>query len=246
MHSYALTKTAVAIATLGCAVLWWTPPACGDETSLSTILDSHQLTDKTAALIQAFFARAKPEVEESANLLLDRLREGLAKKADPDLLLAGLDRRLQALIQARQILTEKSPGTHRGTGFENTVEVLTHALESGLPARLFDELLANQPYPYSQRVRAIIEAGERMHLAEVETSSIDRFMQECRERNLRRMETIRTAQLWIEKKQSGMEDHEIAEQLWPVRHAESLRNGRSGTDRNRSRRHRQSEPRFLR
>lgn len=180
---------------------------------LDEIFHQFKMDTASAAEIRNFFIHVSEQHDGELELLYERLREGLVKNADEATILKALEKRVRALKEARDILAVQLPCRDRQAEAVRIVRLLVHALESGMPSEPFRDLLAQQRNQRQRQMQAIIEAAERMYLAEIETDSIHRFMLESRDRQLRRMQILRAAQFWIDRSAEGIDDAVIIKQL---------------------------------
>lgn len=153
-------------------------------------------------------------------VVLGRLREGLVKRATAAELIEALKTSQLAHQEAMALLRGDRQGRHRGRRPPETDglhAILVRALESGLPREAFEDLFAGEAGPRelgAQRMQAIVEAGEMLHLAGMDVSDVRRFMLMCRERQVRRMVALRAARQAILLHRQGMEPSAILRQVW--------------------------------
>ncbi len=235
----------ILVATIGIGLLILPLPDTFATQAARDILREHGITGPAADAILSYFEQLE-ELGLPTELLRLRLREGIAKRVDPRQIEAALERRTRLLKQSHDLLSARSrvdsARRHRGrVSAETGVETLTRALESGVPIALFEELYQSQRGIHARRLRPIVEAGEMMHLAGIETESVRQFMLDCRDRNLARMETLRAARYWIDKHRREIDPETIRRQLWGK--LESRENGRSDRRMQRPQEHREHVPR---
>ncbi|MFN2351348.1 MAG: hypothetical protein ABR497_05330 [Kiritimatiellia bacterium] len=196
---------------LTAGLLAGTMAAANDEVTQATLLNAG-IPDTTAADIRACLEEADRQGLPPASLRL-RLREGLVKRVPPGQLLEALQRHARALNQARQ-LQQKSIEISETQQSMEGLDLLARALESGLPPEALAEALADSQGRMSQRIQAIIEAGEMLHLAGVDAEGVKAFIGDCREHDLPRMATMRAARFWIQAHRDGQTTPEIRQSLW--------------------------------
>ncbi len=160
--------------------------------------------------------------------LTSRLEEGLAKKADPQAVMAAVQTRLRVMTQARTLLQtaqyDSTPDIPRN-------ELLTAtglALESGVPTDDLASTLQRGKGQNALRLKSIIEAGESLRLAGVDRATTQSLMNDCLERNLRRMEVIRAVHYSIQQHRGGMNGENIRRSLWGGNAATEGTRGRRG------------------
>ncbi len=237
-------KTLVVTVGLGLLILPFSGTFAAQETR--ELLREHGITGTESEAILKCFDQLE-ELGLPSELLRLRLREGIVKGVNPQQIKIALEQRMQLLIQSHELLHHRSRADsarrrrQRPVITETDVETLTRALESGIPIALFEELYESQRGIHARRLRAVVEAGEMMHLAGVETESVRQFMLDCRERNLMRMETLRAARYWIDKHQREIEPETIRRQLWGKH--ESRANGRPDNKMQRPQGRREHSPR---
>ncbi len=177
------------------------------------ILREFQVTGDDAARIISIFSLIDSERLPSSPFIR-RLREGLVKRADPVEIAAALEHRLEMYIEARRILQRADDGRRRRSAVPQGLGVLASALESGIPAQIFEDLFPEGWGVMSHRVAAIVEAGETLHLAGVELADVSIFMSDCIKRNLSRTETFRAARFWLRLHREDKDGNEIRRLLW--------------------------------
>ncbi len=153
-------------------------------------------------------------------LILARLREGLVKQATSTQLIEALKASQKAQQDASALLRGDPEGRRRGRRqpeADRFHEILVRALESGVPREAFEDLFAGEAGPHglgAQRMQAIVEAGEMLHLAGMDSDIVRRFMLACRDRQVRRMEALRAARQTILLHRQGMGSDAILRQVW--------------------------------
>lgn len=94
-------------------------------------------------------------------LLLEKVEEGVSKKAGPDFILAAIDKRRQAVISAQRILAhnlKKSESTELNAS-------ITYAIESGLSSLTIMTIVQYGDSLSPEKLRTSIDAAELLHLA---------------------------------------------------------------------------------
>lgn len=126
------------------------------------------------------------------DLLTLRLQEGLAKKADPAMVVQAVGYRLGAMKQARQ-LTQAHDGP--SAQLEQTVGF---ALEAGLSAETIRGILASGSNQRPGQLVALIDAGRTLVLSGWDEKAASGLTTDFQERNLRRGEMIRALRTLVE------------------------------------------------
>ncbi len=182
--------------------------------------EAHALSStETEAVLQQAAQASVAGVPGS--LILARLREGLVKQATAKQLIGVLEASQQAHQDASALLRGDRQGLGRGRRqpeAERFHELLVRALESGVPRAAFEELFKGEAGPHglgAQRMQAIVEAGEMLHLAGLDAEVVRRFMLACRDRQVRRMEALRAARQAIVLHGQGLEADAMLQ--WIVR-----------------------------
>lgn len=195
----------------------WAPgPAAGGETDVGAALAAHGVRGAAAERILRCFAECAP-YGIPTEALFARLREGLVKQADPDLLADALERRRETLARAQTLLPSATGRFRRQPHSVDLLEALANALESGVPPAAFDGLVPPGRRVRQDRISAVIEAGEMLHLAGVETPDVRWFMHEARSRDSGRAELLRVARVWVQLRREGYESEEIRGRIWDAR-----------------------------
>ncbi len=160
------------------------------------------------------------------SLILARLREGLVKQATSEQLIEAIKTSQQAHQDASALLRRVPHGRQRGRRqpeAERFHAILVRALESGVPRAAFEDLFAGEGGPRGlggQRMQAIVEAGEMLHLAGMDADVVRQFMLAYRDRRVRRAEALRAARQAILLHRQGMETSTILRQVWNERNDE--------------------------
>ncbi len=149
-----------------------------------------------------------------ATALTSRLDEGLAKKAEPQAIATALQARLRVMTQARGML---QAARYDAVPDEPRNELLTAtglALESGVAAEDLGAVLKRGGGQAALRVKSVVEAGESLHLAGVDRPTTQALMNDCLDRNLRRMEVLRAVRYSVQQHRGGMSGENIRRSLW--------------------------------
>ena len=191
------------------------PPAdrAFDESGWAARLGRQGFAEEQILGITACLAEAQRQRLPATALTL-RLEEGLAKNVEPERLLAGLQTRLRRLLEARTMAeAARYDLAPEGPGDELLVAVGL-ALESGLPADDLAAVLRRGNGQSTLRVASIVEAGESLHLAGLDPETTRGLMNDCLDRNLRRMEVLRATRYTIQQHRGGMDGERIRQSLW--------------------------------
>ncbi len=209
----------ILVATFGFGLLILPLPDTRAAQEARDLLREHGIKGSEAEAILTCFEQLE-ELGLPTEFLRLRLHEGIVKRVDPQQIKTALEQRMRLLIQAHELLHYQPRvdaarrRRHRPVTTETGVETLARALESGVPIALFEELYESQRGIHAKRLRQIVEAGEMMYLAGVETEAVRQFMLDCRERNMGRMEILRAARYWIDKHRREIDPETIRRQLW--------------------------------
>jgi hypothetical protein len=146
--------------------------------------------------------------DEGDELILMRVREGLAKSVPPDVIVAAVEKRVNLYILADQLT--------RATGCPNNelTRTVGRALESGLSEESLTRILqAGNGYRPGQ-VRAVIETGEILYLNGLPEDVTEGVMSDFLERNLRRSEMQRAARIIENGWNRGASLEDVRSGLW--------------------------------
>ncbi len=208
--------TGITIALL--AVVSAGPPPCraGDSTETAeaaAALKAHGVTGAPAEKIRAAFERCESE-GLPVDCLRTRLLEGLAKRAEPDVLAEAVGSRLGALRAARDMIRTAGYADPSEPAHGELLTSTARAIESGMPPDDLGAVLARGRGQSGGRMQTIVESGESLALAGVDAPTVRAFMIDCLDRNLRRMEMLRAARFSIQQHRGGMNGAEIRRALW--------------------------------
>lgn len=146
--------------------------------------------------------------------LTSRLDEGLTKQAEPQAIATALQARLRVMTQARTLL---QAARYDAVADEPRNELLTAtglALESGVAADDIGTILKRGDGQSALRIKSVVEAGESLHLAGVDRATTQTLMNDCLDRNLRRMEVLRAVRYSVQQHRGGMTGDNIRRSLW--------------------------------
>lgn len=146
--------------------------------------------------------------------LTSRFEEGLVKKVEPQAIMTALQARLRVLTQARAMLQRTHYDATPATPCAELLTATALALESGVTAEDLSAVLQRGNGQMALRIKSIVEAGESLHLAGVDRTTTQVLMNDCLERNLRRMEVLRAVRYSIEQHRGGMSGDNIRRSLW--------------------------------
>jgi len=146
--------------------------------------------------------------------LASRLEEGLTKKADPPAILNAVQTRLRLLTQARDLLRAAHYDAVPATPGAELLGATGIALESGVSAEDLGTVLQRGNGQSARRLTTIVEAGESLHLAGMDRPTTLALMNDCLERDLRRMEVLRAVRYCIQQHRSGIRGDAIRRSLW--------------------------------
>ncbi len=143
-----------------------------------------------------------------------RMEEGLAKNIEPALLLTALQDRLHVMTQARDLLQASHYDVSTDSPCGELLLATGLAIESGVPAEALSTVLQRGNGQSSLRIQSIVEAGESLHLAGMDPETTQALMNDCLDRDLRRMEVLRAVRYSIQQHRGGMNGDHIRRSLW--------------------------------
>jgi hypothetical protein len=148
-----------------------------------------------------------------AGAVLSKLDEGAAKGVPADELRHAAEKRLEALRQARPLLAGHGfpAGKDQGGGL---LVATALALESGMTAPALDAALARGRGTPPGRMKAVVEAGEALHLDGLPPETVGMLMADCVDRQLRRPEVLRVVRFAREQHSRGLDGTAIRASLW--------------------------------
>jgi hypothetical protein len=144
---------------------------------------------------------------------LAKIEEGALKGVSPEALEGAARARAEAIAGARELLA--------GAGFPDTLEQgrgllqsTAMALESGLPESAIAAGLGNAAGKPPGQVKAVVEAGESLHLAGLDAETTAGMMADCLDRNLRRPEILRVVRFARAQHEAGVAGPALRKALW--------------------------------
>jgi hypothetical protein len=149
-----------------------------------------------------------------AAVLSRRLDEGLAKNVEPSRLLDALQSRLDTMVRARAMLLDARYDPASGSACEGLLAATGLALESGVPAEDLAAILGRGNGQSAARIQGVVEAGETLRLAGIDSATARQLMDDCLDRDLRRMEMLRAVRFAVQQHRGGMEGGQIRKSLW--------------------------------
>jgi hypothetical protein len=167
---------------------------------------------------------------EAAGLPMDslrvRLQEGIAKNASQESLVEALEVRARALRRARALADEAGFGQQVGAVGHELLNSLASAIESGMPEAVLQEAVGQSGGGSAYRLQTVVECGEGLHLAGVESDGILAFMRDCLSRGLGRMEVLRASRFVMQRHREGVPCADILKELWGDGEADGRGRGR--------------------
>jgi hypothetical protein len=148
----------------------------------------------------------------SADYMFLKIEEGLAKQVDAKRVVVAAESRLVHLRQAKQLVL--GDGQQHGRGHQQLTIRICMALESGLPAEVFQHIL-NRPgrLRYGRMVH-VVDAGETLYLAGLTPSNIQQIMKDCLDRDLSGPEILRVIDMVLQGHRDGKSFESIYATLW--------------------------------
>jgi hypothetical protein len=148
-----------------------------------------------------------------ADFVLTRIEEGVAKGAEAKVLQEAGQQRLLNLQNAATVLRQSGYGSMNAV-HDPLMKSLTLALESGLSADALQGVLIRAKGRQSERMRSIVEAGEKMSLSGMDENTVGQMMTDFTERNLRRTEVMRASRFAVQQHRAHVDGARIRQQLW--------------------------------
>ena len=199
------------ILAFGCSTLY----ALGSQ--IDQLLREGDITELHAERILSSFEEVAAQ-GLSVEPLLDRLREGVLKRAQPGIVATAVENRANSLSRAQSMIGTRPAQRHGRDEATDLLIMLARALEVGVPPAVFDVLFAPTGEVVTYRDQALIEAAEMLFLSGTAQEDIERFIESAWHQELRRMEILRAAHLWIQKQAEGLAPADIHNQLWTSPH----------------------------
>ena len=147
-----------------------------------------------------------------ADCVFLKIEEGLAKQVDAGQVAAAAEFRLTCLRQAVRLVSSGRPA--RGGGAQHLIMHTCMALESGLPAEVFQNIFSRPGGFRYGRMIHVVEAGEVLHLAGLPPSNIQLIMNDCLDRDLDGAETLRVTDVILTGLREGKSFESIHAALW--------------------------------
>lgn len=145
--------------------------------------------------------------------VLMRIEEGAAKCADAAAVRDAGQQRVASLQTALLLLQKAGYGCRNGV-HDQLLQSVAAAYEGGVCSSTLQATLTCGHGGQSERMRAVIVAGEAMCLAGVSEPVLGEIMLDCVTRGLRRLEVMRACRFVINQHQTGVEGAEIRRRLW--------------------------------
>lgn len=143
-----------------------------------------------------------------------RLEEGVAKNVAPPGLLAAVQTRLRFMLQAREMLQAANYSPAPAGPCGELLIAIGLALESGVASEDLAAILRRGNGASALRMKSIVEAGESLHLAGVDPATTRGLMDDCLDRDLRRIEVLRAVRYALQQRRGGMNGAQIRRSLW--------------------------------
>ncbi len=161
-------------------------------------LEAHAVPESPSGRIAACVGQAERE-GLPCEALACRVCEGLSKRVSPDVLQAAVEARAARLREAHRLL-EGAGGCDCPRHGERTRRLcclMAQALESGVPAKVFSEILTEPDSASLTRLPALVEAAEMLHLAGLGAPEIQAFLRDARTGNWNRRDTLKKARALV-------------------------------------------------
>jgi hypothetical protein len=162
-------------------------------------------TDEEKAYLQS---RVSEMIEEVAShnlptsFLFSKLKEGVGKKVKPYILLQALEKRKEALFEAKKILDEA------GIGGQDTEKILTNlaiSLELAIPASLLQEVVQKMRSTDPQSLPRVVESLSVLHEVGITPERVESVTRKIVTRNLESKEISKVAALLERSRRSGVD-----------------------------------------
>lgn len=140
--------------------------------------------------------------------LMDKIEEGLAKRAPAPALSQACEYRYRQLVSASRLAAETQQTDSQ------VMESSLQALESGVSEETIRQVLTAGKGKGKAQVQSAIEAAETLHLNGLDASSVQSLATDCLQRNLRRSEILRTVRYSCQQHRAGMSGNAIRQSLW--------------------------------
>ena len=176
-------------------------------------LIQHGFSEEQSKAVSDCLAEAQSQ-DFPATALALRLEEGLAKNIDPARIVASLQARLGTLVQARAMAQAARYALEPGSPGDDLLVAVALALESGVAADNLAEVLRRGNGQATLRIASIVEAGESLQLAGIDSETTRNLMNDCMDRDLRRMEVLRAVRYAIQQHRDGVGGADIRRSLW--------------------------------
>jgi hypothetical protein len=147
-----------------------------------------------------------------ADYVFLKIEEGLAKQVDAGQVAVAAEFRLTCLRQAVRLVSSSRPA--RGGGAQHLIMHTCMALESGLPAEVFQNIFSRPGGVRYGRMIHVVEAGEVLHLAGLMPSNIQQIMNDCLDRDLDGDATLRVVDVVLTGRREGKSFESIHAALW--------------------------------
>lgn len=189
------------------------PSAAAEEASVLDLLRQAGATEEQAGRLREILAGARG-AGLPTDMIIFRVREGLAKQASAEAIERAVQTRWQSLRDSASALDRAGYGAVAPEQKHILLPAVALALESGVPAPDLGDVLARGQGRFAMRMKSIVEAGETLHLAGFASKTVKDLMGDCIERNLGRMEVLRAVRYCIERRHNGLPDADIRASLW--------------------------------
>lgn len=140
----------------------------------------------------------------------EKIEEGLAKGVPPEAIKSAVAQRIGHLRCAKDITL----ATHPKLCIDEVIIPAAFAMESGVPERVVKSVMEAGRNKRTKEIRAAMEAGETLHLAGFSPEEIEPILEDCLNRNLRRVEFQRVVRYASQQRKRGMEAQRIRQSLW--------------------------------
>lgn len=167
----------------------------------------------TETLLRPVYAASAESLP--ADCVFLKIEEGLAKQVDAGQVAVAAEFRLTCLRQAMRLVS--SGRQARGGGAQHLIMHTCMALESGLPAEVFQNIFSRPGGFRYGRMIHVVEAGEVLHLAGLKPENTQQIMNDCLDRDLNGTETLRVVDVVLTGHRAGKSFESIHAVLWTLK-----------------------------
>ena len=185
-----------------------------DATRLQSVVVNcrqHEIEAVTGAqLLQPVYDIAREQLD--ANLVLVKLEEVLTKNVEHEAIIAAVKKRAESIQRAHTIL-HGARGQHVRC-HDELIAAIVHALESGLPATLLQNVLQQCTNWGLMQQTTLMESGEMLLLAGFTIDAVQTLLTDFVTHKLRTNQMLCSVRSAIQAKKEAKDFAEIRRYLW--------------------------------